>query len=80
MYTERRKYRGPEFGVNIGTSVSPKTFDRIENLTNEYGLKKAEIVRRLILRGLAEYDRDGQLSSAAAMSADGHISHLESIT
>lgn len=70
MHTERRKYRGAEFGVNIGTSVSPKTFYQIENLTKEFGVKKAEIVRRLILRGLAEYYRDGQLPASAAVSVD----------
>lgn len=57
---KRRKYRA-EFGVNIGTSVSPETFEEIEKLSKKFGIPKAQIVRRLVLRGLAEYDRDGML-------------------
>lgn len=62
LIIKRRKYRA-EFGINIGTSVSPDTFDEIEKLVNEFGIPKAQVLRRLILRGLAEYRRDGMLPS-----------------
>lgn len=80
MHRERRKYRGAEFGVNIATSVSPEAFYEIENLTKEFGVTKAQIVRRLVLRGLAEYRRDGKLPESAAVPVDAHITHLEPIT
>lgn len=54
LNTKRRKYRA-EFGVHIGVSVSPETFDEIEELSKKFGIPKAHVVRRLILRGLAEY-------------------------
>lgn len=50
-----RKYRGREFGVNIGTCVSAETFHQIEKLIGVIGPTKADVVRRLLLRGLVEY-------------------------
>ncbi len=57
---KRRKYRA-EFSVNISVAVSPEIFDEIEQISKEFGIPKAHVVRRLILRGLAEYRRDGML-------------------
>ena len=67
MLTERRRYRSAEFGVNIATSVSPGTFDEIESLTKEFRVTKSEVVRRLVLRGLADYHRDGKLPAARSL-------------
>lgn len=67
MHTEKRKYRG-EFGVNISTSVPPRTFDEIESIMKALGVTKAEVVRQLVLRGLAEYRRDGNLPDLAGAS------------
>ena len=60
LNSKKRRYRA-EFGVNIGVSVSPETSDQIETLSKKFGIPKAQVVRLLILRGLAEYHRDGIL-------------------
>ena len=74
MHTQRRKYRA-EFGVNIGASVSPETFDEIEKLVKKFGIPKAQVIRRLVLRGLAEYQRDGMLPGNGA-SGSRVLSHV----
>ena len=63
---EKRSYKGRKFGVNIATSVSPKVFYEIESLGQQLGVKKAEVVRRLVVRGLAECQRHGTLSALEA--------------
>jgi hypothetical protein len=68
MHTQKRRYRSAEFGVNIATSVSPGTFSEIEGPAKEFGVTKSEVLRRLVLRGLAEYHRDGKLPAHAAVS------------
>jgi hypothetical protein len=74
MHTQKRRYRSAEFGVNIATSVSPKTFSEIERLSMEFGVTKSEVLRRLLRRGLAAYHRDGTLPAHAALST-GAASH-----
>ena len=74
LNSKRRKYRA-EFGVNIGSSVSPETFEEIEKLSRKFGIPKAQVVRRLILRGLAEYRRDGTLRANGA-SGSPVLSHV----
>ena len=61
----RRKYRSREFGVNVGTSVSPETFNEIEELSKMLSTTKADVVRRLIIRGLSDLRSDGKLTSAS---------------
>ena len=46
LNSKRRKYRA-QFGVNIGSSVSPETFEEIEKLSRKFGIPKAQVVRRL---------------------------------
>jgi len=58
---EKRKYKG-EFGVNVGTKVPPATFNEIENLAKALGKTRAGIVRLLLHRGRAEYQRDQSLT------------------
>jgi hypothetical protein len=70
MDTQKRRYRSAEFGVHIATTVSQKTFSEIEGLSKEFGVTKSEVLRRLVLCGLAEYHRDGTLPAHAALSTD----------
>lgn len=67
---EKRKYRGPDFGVNVGASVSPATFSEIEGLAKAFGTTKSRVVRELLVRGLAEYHRDGKLIAQRTMPPD----------
>jgi hypothetical protein len=74
LNSKRRKYRA-EFGVNIGSRISPETFEEIEKLSRKFGIPKAQVVRRLMLRGLAEYHRDGMLPANGA-SGSPVLSHV----
>ncbi len=74
MHTQKRRHRSAEFGVNVATSVCPKIFSEIEGLSKEFGVTKSEVLRRLLLRGLAEYHRDGTLHAHAALTT-GAASH-----
>ena len=60
---EKRKYKGGDFGVNVGAKVPPATFNEIENLAKALGKTRAGVVRLLLSRGLAEYHRDETLSA-----------------
>lgn len=60
---EKRKYKGGDFGVNVGANVPPETFNEIENLAKALGKTRAGVVRLLLSRGLAEYHRDENLSA-----------------
>jgi hypothetical protein len=64
---EKRKYKGGDFGVNVGAKVPPVTFNEIENLARALGKTRAEVVRLLLSRGLAEYHRDEKLSAQPSM-------------
>ena len=64
---EKRKYKGGDFGVNVGTKVPPATFNEIEDLAKALGKTRAGMVRLLLRRGLAEYRRDETLTEQPTM-------------
>lgn len=64
---EKRKYRSRDFGVGIATSVPPTAFYEIEALARTLGISKSGVARLLVLRGLAEYHRDGKLTAPVIM-------------
>jgi hypothetical protein len=47
--------------VNVGTSLPHAIFDEVERIVIERNEVRANVVRRLLLRGLEAYKRDGQL-------------------
>ena len=61
---KRKKSKGPDFRVYVGTSFPHRVFCEIERLAEEKELAAAQVVRELFLRGLAAYQRDGQLSES----------------
>ena len=64
--SSRKKSKGPDFRVYVGTSFPNTIFCEIEVLAKEHGLAAAQVVRELFLRGLAAYQRDGKLKEVAA--------------
>jgi hypothetical protein len=63
--SSRKKSKGPDFRVYVGTSFPNTIFCEIEGLAKENGLAAAQVVRKLFLRGLAAYHRDGNLNEVA---------------
>ena len=63
--SSRKKSKGPDFRVYVGTSFPNTIFCEIEMLAKEHGLAAAQVVRQLFLRGLAAYYRDGRLHEVA---------------
>jgi len=61
---KRKKSKGPDFRVYVGTSFPHRIFCEIEKLAHERELAAAQVVRELFLRGLAAYYRDGKLSES----------------
>lgn len=59
--SSRKKSKGPDFRVYVGTSFPNAVFCEIEMLAKEHRLAAAQVVRQLFLRGLAAYQRDGSL-------------------
>lgn len=59
---KRKKSKGPDFRVYVGTSFPHPIFCEIEKLAKERELAAAQVVRELFLRGLAAFQRDGKLS------------------
>jgi hypothetical protein len=59
--SSRKKSKGPDFRVYVGTSFPNAVFCEIEMLAKEHSLAAAQVVRQLFLRGLAAYQRDGSL-------------------
>ena len=57
----RKKNKGPDFRVYVGTSFPNVIFCEIESLAKQHGLAAAQVVRELFLRGLAAYHRDGNI-------------------
>lgn len=58
----KRKSKGPNFRVQVGSSF-PETFYReIERLAKDFQIGKAEVVRALCLKGLDAYRIDGVLT------------------
>lgn len=64
---DKRKYKGGDFGVNVGTKVPPATFNEIEDLAKALGKTRAGVVRLLLSRGLAAYRRDETLTAQPTM-------------
>ena len=64
---EKRKYKGGDFGVNVGAKVPPATFNEIEGLAKAMGKTRAGVIRLLLSRGLAEYRRDEVLTAQPTM-------------
>ena len=63
--SSRKKSKGPDFRVYVGTSFPNTIFCEIEVLAKEHELAAAQVVRKLFLRGLAAYHRDGNLNEVA---------------
>jgi hypothetical protein len=63
--SSRKKSKGSDFRVYVGTSFPNTIFCEIEVLAKEHGLAAAQVVRELFLRGLAAYHRDGKLKEVA---------------
>ena len=57
----KREYKGTNFSLCIGTTFPNATFCEIERLAKELGVRNTQVVRDLVIRGLAAYHRDGQL-------------------
>ncbi|MDX6709225.1 MAG: hypothetical protein QOH96_241 [Blastocatellia bacterium] len=47
--------------VNVGTSLPHMVFDEVETIVVDQNEVRADVVRRLLLRGLEAYRRDGLL-------------------
>lgn len=78
MTNQKRKYRGGDFGVAVGTSVPSTAFNEIEALARTLGTTKSGVARLLLLRGLAEYQRDGKLTATSVMFGEvpSHVSDV----
>lgn len=61
----RKKSKGSDFRVYVGTSFPNPIFCEIESLSKQHGFAAAQVVRELFLRGLAAYRRDGRLIEVA---------------
>ena len=57
------------FNVNIGSSVPNTVFDEIECIASQSHRGRADVIRRLLLRGMAAYQRDGQLDEPRSHAA-----------
>jgi hypothetical protein len=66
--SSRKKSKGSDFRVYVGTSFPNTIFCEIEVLAKEHRLAAAQVVRELFLRGLAAYHRDGKLSEVATQT------------
>jgi hypothetical protein len=71
---KRLSYKGKtdarDLLVHTGASIPLKAFEEIEVITKERQLKLAYVARKLILRGLAAYHRDGLLAEPADIPRD----------
>ena len=76
---EKRKYKGGDFGVSVGAKVPPTTFHEIEDLAKALGETRAGVVRLLLHRGLAEYQRDQALMGQRGMPTGGPRAGSDSI-
>lgn len=57
------------WSVNVGTSLPYGIFDKLERIVEEQHTSRAVVIRRLLLRGIAAYERDGQLDEAEEVEA-----------
>lgn len=67
--TEKRKYKGGDFGVSVGAKVPPAPFKEIEDLAKALGKTRAGVVRLLLSRGLAEIPSRRETVGAANEAA-----------
>ncbi len=58
-----KKHKGPDSRSYVGTTVPNSIFTEIERLSGESQLRRAQVARALIIRGLAAYYRDGKMSN-----------------
>jgi hypothetical protein len=72
----KRKSKGPSFNVYVAVSFPNETFCEIENLVQQVGLAKAQLVRELFLRGLAAYHRDGRVSEVVEQDRNVSVSQF----
>ena len=49
------------WNVNVGTSLPYAIFEEIELIVKEQHTSRAVVIRRLMLRGIAAFERDGLL-------------------
>jgi hypothetical protein len=68
--TLRRRAHKPKMGANevlvyTATSLPLSAREEIESIVADHDSKLAEVVRQLVLRGLAAYHRDGLLQEPA---------------
>ena len=70
----KRKSKGPDFRVYVGTSFPNNVFCEIEALAKNYQTGNAQVVRQLFLRGLAAYHRDGKLGETTVEETNELIS------
>jgi len=58
---------GRTWRVNVGTSLPHMVFDEVETIVIDRNEVRADVVRRLLLRGLEAYRRDGLLDEPGMM-------------
>jgi hypothetical protein len=73
----KRKNKGPNFNVYVGTTFRDEVFCEIEALAASHKLASAQVVRELFLRGLAAYGRDDRLTESAADSGLAVTPYME---
>jgi len=64
----KRKNKGPNFNVYVGTTLRYEVFCEMEALASSHKLANAQVVRELFLCGLAAYGRDGRVRESAVNS------------
>ena len=76
---EKRKYKGGDFGVGLGTNIPSRAFNEIVALARILGTTRSSVARLLLLRGLAEYQRDGKLTATTGMLFTGEDHHTPDV-
>lgn len=61
---QRRNESGENF-INVGLKVTRATRDQLEDIGNAHDRPLGYVARKLVLRGLAAYQRDHQLDESA---------------
>jgi hypothetical protein len=60
------------WNVNVGTSLPYGVFDQLELIVKEQHTSRAVVIRRLLLRGIAAFERDGLLDDPEAAEIITH--------